>query len=134
MSQARAGHTIALLRDGRVLIVGGGSTGDAPVQTTEIYDPGAGPLGSTSWGPILQTARRFHSEVQFPDDSILVAGGDNQCYGCSLNVLSSAEYLPAITGSWIDAGVMAVGRDIFTMTLLPSGKALVVGGITPTVT
>jgi hypothetical protein len=40
MTTARVGHTASLLRDGRVLIVGGDKTG----KKSEVYDPATGRL------------------------------------------------------------------------------------------
>lgn len=69
-------HTATLLRDGRLLIVGGVDAGGGTYLTTaEEYDPTA-----NSWLTIPMTAPRArHTATLLPDGTVLVVGGeDNQ--------------------------------------------------------
>ncbi|MGE0712674.1 MAG: kelch repeat-containing protein [Planctomycetota bacterium] len=81
---ARAQHTLTLLDDGRVLVVGG-ADGTGTLAESEVYDP----LTST-WqrtrdlnpsGSMLDatgrfpTARQLHSATLLPDGRVLIAGG-----------------------------------------------------------
>jgi len=128
MNTPRGQHGLALLTDGRIFITGGSPNATVPVASTEVYDPTAGVTGASSSGPQLNAARRFHQTIQFADGSVLVAGGN---YGCVACVLDSGEFLGDIAGMWTNAGTMQVGRTGFASALLPNGRALLVGGVTP---
>ena len=73
MSQARSGHTAALLHDGTVLVVGGDSGGSL---TAERYDPAKG-----SWSA-AGTLRAYWlggvSATVLPNGAVLVAGGRSE--------------------------------------------------------
>jgi hypothetical protein len=81
MSVPRAGHAMALLPDGRVLITGGFSIGDTglivPHGEAEIFDPATGQFTSV---PASQFRRSGHTAVPVavgPDGSgVLVLGGE----------------------------------------------------------
>ena len=78
MSVSRAGHTLTLLPDGRVLAAGGGaSLGQGYVlhSATEIFDP---VTNTWSPGPELSEPRSQHSATLLPDGSVLLAGGIGQ--------------------------------------------------------
>ena len=73
MSVDRYGFTATLLRDGRVLVVGGFSAGGAGVQASaELYDPATGRWTVTA---SLRTPRRNHTATLLADGRVLVAGG-----------------------------------------------------------
>ena len=132
MSIPRKAHTIALLQDGRVFIVAGAlSEPTAAWNSTEIYDPAAAVNGSTTPGPPLNVGRVNHQMIQFSGDKFLVAGGDNECYGCTPNILTSAEDLNSTSGNWATAGPMVLGRTAYAAVLLANNNALLTGGTTP---
>ena len=65
MAQGRNGHTSTLLPNGKVLVAGGGDTGDGRVfATAELYDPATG-----TWSPTGSMAdrRSGHSATLLPD-------------------------------------------------------------------
>jgi hypothetical protein len=67
----RQGHSATLLRDGRVLVVGGmGEVGPEP--TARIYDP-AHDSWSAAWLPAI--VRSGHTATLLPDGKVLVLGG-----------------------------------------------------------
>src|SRR5262249_48006412 len=74
---ASAKRSATALRDGSVLIVGGGSC-DCPSKTVwrtaEVYDPSAGKFTP---GGSLSEARYKHAAVPLADGKVLVAGGSD---------------------------------------------------------
>lgn len=78
MSVQRESHTATLLRDGRVLIVGGqrGLNRCCPnfeaLRTAEIYDPGTGTFSATG---SMNEARVYHTATLLADGRVLITGG-----------------------------------------------------------
>ena len=67
----RAGHSATVLRDGRVLVVGGAGPAST-IAKAEMYDP-----GMNAWFPagVLTLARTGHSAALMPDGRVIIAGG-----------------------------------------------------------
>jgi hypothetical protein len=138
MAQPRQGHTATLLPDGRVLVVGGGSTD--LTANTEIYDPATRTWSAS--GP-LSRARRAHTATLLPDGQVLVAGGDSSLArggepglvsAFSLGALvpmASAEVYDPQAGTWRAVADPPDERAGHTATLLPGGRVLIVGGDGP---
>ncbi|HVC79603.1 MAG TPA: kelch repeat-containing protein [Chloroflexota bacterium] len=80
----------------------------------------------TVTGSLSQT-RGTHAAALLADGRVLVAGG---CQGaCDTNpARASAELYDPRTGQWTMTGSMHDPRLQFTMTLLPSGQVLAIGG------
>ncbi len=75
MTVSRAEHTATLMRDGRVLVVGGVSGPDGARNATasiEIYDPKTG--GFTAAG-VMASPRLGHAATLLPDGLVLIVGG-----------------------------------------------------------
>ena len=131
MAAARSGGTATLLRDGKVLVVGGSGDSrgsDVSLASAELYDPGTRTWTSTG---SMVSRRRGHTATLLPDGKVLVAGGDDCCTGAMVGTLASAELYDPVTGTWTATGSMTVGRGGHTATLLPDGKVLVAGGGKP---
>lgn len=136
LNAARVFHTATLLRDGKVLVVGG--TGNAVLnffteraflKSAEIYDPTTGTWQRTG---DLRTARGHHTATSLPDGKVLIAGG----VGSNGALLKTAEIYDPATGLWTQTrGSLNVARAGHTATLLPTprstpgGKVLIAAGV-----
>ncbi len=138
MHDARMDATATLLRDGKVLIAGGGdvqtASFDEVVSSAELYDPSTGqftPTGS------MRTARSHATATLLADGRVLIAGG----YGClgksgctpgpvtaGTDPLASAELYDPATGKFSPTGSMSVGRADASAILLPDGRVLMLNG------
>jgi len=126
MLTARYLHTATLLSDGKVLVAGG-RNGGGSLDVAEVYDPTAGSWVATS--NTLLTARTNHTATRLNNGKVLVVGGNSNG-----TVLNTAElYVPATgdpaTDAWTAVNnVMATPRHGHIAVLLPSGKVLIAGG------
>jgi hypothetical protein len=132
MLQRRAAHTATLLRDGRVLIVGGWTCcRPAPANSVfhassaEIYDPTTGQFAATG---SMTTGRAGHSAALLPDGRVLVAGGEGD--DPDSPPLGTEMFDPA-TGRFSPAGNLSAARDSHSAVVLRDGRVLVVGGEAP---
>jgi hypothetical protein len=118
MARARASAPAVLLRDGRVLVVGGGNEIDA---AAELWDP-----ATDGWSPTapLNKARADFALIRLADGRALVVGGRNED-GTSFS--STYAYDPS-AGMWARMGVLGTARTAPAAAALPDGRALVAGG------
>lgn len=65
MGTARLWHTATLLRDGKVMVTGGGVAGE--IATAELYDPVSGTWKATG---SLRLARAFHTATLLPNGKV----------------------------------------------------------------
>ena len=111
-----------LLRDGRVLIVGGDYYAPMPA---ELYDPKTGKFTA---------ADDFNSVTAVSDDCVAepLPNGDVLITGCEYNAASggnaNAELYNPATGKFSRTGSMTTARSGHTATLLKNGKVLIAGG------
>ena len=123
MAQPRSMHTATVLRDGRVLVVGGTdfSDGTNNLATAEIYDPLTGKFTAT--GSLAQ-GRAGHAATLLGDGRVLVTGG----FGGGTLPLATAEIYDPATGKFSSTGSMTVPRMNHTATLIAGGTVLITGG------
>jgi uncharacterized repeat protein (TIGR01451 family) len=118
MTTARSRHIATLLRNGRVLIAGGGSS-------AELYDPFTKTFTLTG----SMTTSRFGPTATLLDDGkVLIAGGATP----NGIILASAELYDPLTGIFTRTGNMISARSGHTSTLLNDGRVLIAGGIADT--
>lgn len=118
MNVARELHTLTLLRDGRVLAVGGlVNNGQSSLASTEIFNPATGLWTMTG---NLNEARSAHTATLLSDGRVLVVSA------------RSAEIFDPATGSWKLTSPPKITtlnpqpyREGHTATLLPDGKVLI---------
>jgi len=108
---------VALLKDGRVLVVGGTTPGLESLTSAEVYDPAL-----QTWSATGSTKEPFWAPTatRLDDGRVLVAG----------NRGGHAEVYDPVAGTFVATGAMAGERASHTATLLDDGTVLVVGGFT----
>ena len=92
MNIARSAHEAILLRDGRVLVVGGSDSKGHALASAELFD-----LISEKWTKTgsLTFGRFYHKATLQPDGKVLVSGGHD-----GINPLSSKELYDPTTAIW----------------------------------
>lgn len=117
MTDGRWNHTMTMLQDGRVLVVGGVKPGGAIAFTYEIFNPATGlwTSGATPGG------FHGHTATRLLDGRVLIANGSAD--------RSSYLYNPA-TNSWAQTGSnLHIRQERPQTTLLADGRVLLTGGI-----
>jgi len=118
------GATATLLRDGRVLVVGGESGVEEASAAADLYDPTTGRWSATG---NLHYARRSHTAALLADGRVLVAGGWNYAASTRDSPTVAEIYDPA-AGTWSDAGQMIRPRSSAKSVTLRDGRVLILGG------
>lgn len=123
MIDASESQAIIALQDGRVMVVNAGIGG------ADIYDP-----ISDSWTPTSDTANGWAPltpvAVALPDERVLVAGGwrISEFDEIDESEQTAQIYDPA-TDTWESTELLNEPRLSPTLTLLPDGRALAIGGM-----
>lgn len=118
MSIPRVSHTATLLRDGRVLVAGGCSTGGA-TATAELYEPTTG-----RWRRVgdMTAARCSHIAVPLDDGRVFIMGGG----AGRLGDLTTTEVFDPRTLTFTAVGPMRANH--YLGTRLTDGRVLLTGG------
>ncbi len=121
MTKPRASHAAARLPDGRVLVAGGWTGGEA-TASAEIYDP-----ERDRWTPTddMTAPRASPVAVVLRDGRVFVMGGG----GGGLGDLDSTEIYDPATGKFAPAGRMETSH--YLATGLADGRVLLTGGQGP---
>jgi len=115
---ARTGHTATLLRDGRVLVVGGVGGDGQLVRAAEVWDPG--PRTFTVVGSSVNELTN-HTATMLADGRVLLIetiGGGH----------TGAQVFDPGTGRFSPAGSPIDPRSDHSATQLPDGRILLIGG------
>jgi len=128
MSAPRINHTATLLRDGRVLVAGGTTTGGSTLATAEIFNP----VTDTFATPLSMAAgREQHTAALLANGQVLLAGGYAGSPPLGV-VLSSAEIFDPTAsggaGGFATTHGMADRRRLHVATEVSYGRVLVAGG------
>jgi N-acetylneuraminic acid mutarotase len=120
MKHQRIGHTVTLLRDGRVLTVGGLGAKLQPLSSVEIYDP-----ARNRWAPTapLPDVRFSQSATLLPDGRVLIVGGI--VHGA---ISRSVLIFDPRTQSWAAGPSTISPHAQQTAVALPDGRVLIAGG------
>jgi hypothetical protein len=121
MNFMRVRHTATLLKNGKVLMIGG-SSGSAILDSTELYDPATGTF--TASGNLL-TRRTAHTATLLPNGKVLVAGGISEYRGTPV---AGAELYDPDTGQFSPTGNLTNMHYDHTAVMLLDGKVLLLGG------
>jgi len=123
MTAPRAGQTITLLLDGRVLLTGGVQNAGfrSELASAEIYDPGAGTFSATG---SMSVPREGHTATILRDGRVLIAGGSDN----GIHTLDSAEIYDPSSGTFRGTGHLHQPRIAHVAALLGTGKVLIAGG------
>ena len=117
MSEARSAHSATLLLDGRVLIVGGQSSGST--NSAELFDPTTRRFSRTGF---LRTPRAAHTATLLADGRVLIAGGYNGTW------LSSTEIYDPRSETFSPGPDLTEPRSDHLAITLQDGRVLFVGG------
>jgi large repetitive protein len=125
MSMSREGQQAALLKSGKVIVIGGRSSA-APcclaIASVEIYNPSTATWSTVAPYPVVVVD---HQAVALSNGAVVVTGGYDGY--TSLTYAYVYSYNPA-TNVWIALEPMTVPRQAHTATLLPSGSILIAAG------
>lgn len=123
-SGPRIGHSATLLQNGKVLVAGGtpDPQDDFIIAHTEMYDPTTGAW--TSAGSLIVPTTNHAAATTLDGDAVVVIGG----FG-GTSSLDVTEVFDPKVGAWTLAERLNIGRGDATVTLLPDGNLLVVGGM-----
>ncbi len=137
LNRGRVGHTVTLLPNGTVIIVGGATMsvpGDykTPADLTainksvEVYDPGTGIW--TEFPDGMAVPRAFHTATTLGDGRVVLSGGITDTAGTTVNTLEIFD--PSAGGGFtIDPGVVLnTARAGHTASLVEGGDHMVFAG------
>jgi N-acetylneuraminic acid mutarotase len=120
-----ANPTANLLKDGRVLVIGGQQMWNSPDENTEraeIYDPRAN-TWSFATPEVRVGARQDQTATVLANGQILYAGGSRD-----IKPTGSVTLYDPATNAWTQVANMTENRFGHGAELLPSGNVIVMGG------
>jgi len=121
MTVPRFGHAAAVLKDSRILLVGGWSGAGGVTNRAEVYDPVTRRFSRVG---DMAVARGESTATLLPDGRVLVTGGVDR----NDRAISSAEIFDPRSNSFSATGAMALPRSQHVATALADGTVLITGG------
>lgn len=123
-SQPHVAGVSVELSTGQVLVAGGGLNASVSDQGELLS------AGGTAFSPAgtMTQGRLYAAATLLRNGDVLIAGGDARATDGSPASATAELWRPAGGGSFMAAGAMHVRRQAFTLTTLPNGQALAVGG------
>jgi hypothetical protein len=122
----RHGMGSVSLPDGRTMLIGGQSGGQALASVVVLAADGSG------WSNLapLTRARHYPAAALLPDGKVLVAGGmsGTRSANTAFHTINTAELWDPATQKWTALPSMVHKRAIPVACVLPSGRVAVVGG------
>lgn len=119
LPNARTAHTATLLKNGKILVVGGRDD-----VNSVLYD-----LSSDSWSNVPTAFNSYyHAATLLPNGKVLVTGGSANATNSYQSALTTARLFDPAANSWSSAAPMTTARINHSATILPNGKVLVAGG------
>ncbi|MEY4064157.1 MAG: hypothetical protein RIR26_365 [Pseudomonadota bacterium] len=122
MELGRSGHSVTFLKDGLMLISGGGWGDWGGEPKAEIIDTKSERVRTLE--SKLSTPISNATTVTLPDGRVLMMGGDTD-FETGLN---STEYFDPATEAFSQGPEMTVGRSGHSATPLSDGRIVIVGG------
>ena len=121
LDSPRTGYAVAVVPGHKVLFIGG-SEGDAPTASIEMFDADTNRLGT--FGSMLTPRKNPGASVLY-DGTVLVTGGIDT----SGNYLATTEILDPVTGQSTPGPALSAARANHLSLLLPNnGQVLLIGG------
>ena len=117
------GAIAATLRNGLVLVAGGSVCGES-VNTAALFNPSTNAWSKTAG---MSAPRAFHSATLVPDGHVLVIGGAAEAEAYDPAKATWTAILDPAEARW-SSRKPEIARTLATVTALPDGRALMVGG------
>jgi hypothetical protein len=125
MRMARAAHTMTLLADGRVLIVGG-YTAAAAYQFAEVFDPATERFAAMGAVGAMRASHAAHAQ---PDGRVLILGGEATAPGSiEITPLASVVRFDPASGAFAEIAPLASARTWSASVMIPDGRVFLFGG------
>lgn len=126
----RVNHKSTLLKDGRVLIAGGGETSESTsLRDAEVYEPKNNSIQSTG---LLNKPRQYHSALLLKNGKVLFTGGstDVDFSDSDGHLTSTVEVFDPVTAKFTLVGQMHFARQRHYAIPIGESGAIILGGET----
>jgi Galactose oxidase, central domain len=131
MKEARQQASATLLKDGRVLVVGGNVNNPATVASAELYDHATGKFTYTGWPHVAVEGGVPVLSVLLNSGRVLVIGCDQSSSPSGICASSLADVYDPSSGTFNAVGPITGSCALCTATLLNDGRVLVARGAGP---